>query len=100
MENNYPIGGYAPGNYICTCATCKTNFKGDKRAVQCEPCALAGKAEYDALSDDQRAQLDIKNNEAFREIYYQIMSSNGMLKNGQNNTIKADKMVENPHAAK
>jgi hypothetical protein len=36
----YPIGGYAPGNYRCTCVTCKTKFMGDKRAVQCEPCAI------------------------------------------------------------
>jgi hypothetical protein len=36
----YPIGGYAPGNYTCTCVSCKTMFRGDKRAVQCEPCAI------------------------------------------------------------
>ena len=36
----YPIGGYAPGNYMCNCSTCKTQFQGDKRAVQCEPCAV------------------------------------------------------------
>jgi hypothetical protein len=36
----YPIGGYAPGNYICNCSTCKTKFQGDKRAVQCETCAI------------------------------------------------------------
>jgi len=35
----YPIGGYAPGNYTCNCVTCKKQFIGDKRAVQCEPCA-------------------------------------------------------------
>jgi len=36
----YPIGGYAPGNYMCNCSTCKTQFIGDKRAVQCESCAV------------------------------------------------------------
>jgi hypothetical protein len=36
----YPIGGYAPGYYGCTCVTCKKEFTGDKRAVQCEPCAI------------------------------------------------------------
>jgi hypothetical protein len=36
----YPIGGYAPGYYSCTCVTCKKEFTGDKRAVQCEPCAI------------------------------------------------------------
>jgi hypothetical protein len=36
----YPIGGYAPGFYSCKCVTCKKEFIGDKRAVQCEPCAI------------------------------------------------------------
>lgn len=35
----YPIGGYAPGNYTCNCITCKKQFVGDKRAVQCIDCA-------------------------------------------------------------
>lgn len=36
----YPIGGFAPGNYMCKCITCSDEFFGDKRAVQCEPCAI------------------------------------------------------------
>jgi len=36
----YPIGSYAPGNYTCKCITCNQQFMGDKRAVQCEPCAI------------------------------------------------------------
>lgn len=39
-EFKYPIGGYAPGNYMCNCSTCEKQFIGDKRAVQCEPCAI------------------------------------------------------------
>lgn len=39
-EPKYPIGGYAPGNYFCTCCICGDQFQGDKRAVQCEPCAV------------------------------------------------------------
>ena len=39
-SKTYPIGGYAPGNYFCKCVTCKKEFTGDKRAVQCEPCAV------------------------------------------------------------
>ena len=35
-----PIGGFAPGSYWCNCVTCKDKFIGDKRAVQCEPCAI------------------------------------------------------------
>jgi hypothetical protein len=42
MENNkYPIGGFAPGDYWHeSCVDCKSTFFGDKRAVQCEPCAI------------------------------------------------------------
>ena len=39
-ETKYPIGGFAPGDYMCNCITCKNTFSGDKRAVQCEPCAI------------------------------------------------------------
>lgn len=37
---SYPVGGYAPGNYMCKCCSCKRGFVGDKRAVQCKSCAL------------------------------------------------------------
>ena len=40
MEIEYPIGGFAPGNYFRKCTNCKQEFTGDKRAVQCEPCAI------------------------------------------------------------
>jgi len=39
-NKKYPIGGYAQGNYTCNCLTCKQQFMGDKRAVQCESCAI------------------------------------------------------------
>ena len=38
-DKKYPVGGFAPGNYTCKCVSCKENFMGDKRAVQCENCA-------------------------------------------------------------
>lgn len=41
MEDKYPIGGYAPGGYMCSCSRCKAVFHGDKRAFQCEKCAMA-----------------------------------------------------------
>ena len=40
MKIEYPIGGYAPGNYQCRCLNCKEYFQGDKLSVQCEPCAI------------------------------------------------------------
>jgi hypothetical protein len=37
----YPMGSFASGNYWHKeCVTCKKEFMGDKRAVQCEPCAI------------------------------------------------------------
>lgn len=33
------FGGYAPGNYMGTCRSCKTTFIGDKRCFTCIPCA-------------------------------------------------------------
>jgi hypothetical protein len=39
-EKKYPILGYAPGNYYCTCIECLTMFQGDKRSVHCENCAI------------------------------------------------------------
>jgi hypothetical protein len=39
-ELTYPIGLFAPGSYMCRCATCEQSFTRDKRAIQCETCAL------------------------------------------------------------
>lgn len=40
MQNNneYPVGGYAPGSYYAKCTSCGKEFQGDKRAFQCESC--------------------------------------------------------------
>lgn len=40
MKIKYPIGGFAPGNYNNNCVNCGEPFVGDKRAVQCEVCAI------------------------------------------------------------
>lgn len=39
IAKQYPIGGFAPGNYENICVTCKSHFLGDKLARQCERCA-------------------------------------------------------------
>jgi hypothetical protein len=39
-KHKYPIGGFAPGNYMYRCVTCTKYFRGDKIADQCEPCAI------------------------------------------------------------
>ena len=67
MEKKYPIGGYAPGNYHCTCATCGGKFIGDKRAVQCEPCALDNKAKFDKLSPEEQEAL-VKRNAGIAQV--------------------------------
>lgn len=48
QKNKYPIGGFAPGAYTCTCIQCKKQFQGDKRAFQCEPCAIKNLEAYNA----------------------------------------------------
>lgn len=61
MEKKYPIGGYAPGNYHCKCWKCGADFTGDKRAVECEPCAIESKARFDAMTPAQQESV-IKSN--------------------------------------
>jgi hypothetical protein len=69
MENKYPIGGYAPGNYQCRCGTCGGGFKGNKRAYQCEPCALNDKAKFDALSPAEQDALISSNAKKINEFF-------------------------------
>ncbi|MEX6507720.1 hypothetical protein [Jiella sp. M17.18] len=37
----FPLGGFSPGLYSVVCRSCARRFEGDKRAMQCLPCALA-----------------------------------------------------------
>lgn len=67
-EKKYPIGGYAPGNYQCRCCDCGEVFIGDKRAVQCEPCAVAAKQMFDALSPAEQDELINRNAEAVKDM--------------------------------
>ena len=70
MSNNkYPVGGYAPGNYHCTCCVCGNKFHGDKRAVECEPCAIEGKAKFDALSSVEQEEVVKRNIETFNQLF-------------------------------
>ena len=55
----YPIGGYAPGYYTCKCVNCKESFLGDKRAVQCEPCATKSQEEKMYTKEDVLKELNI-----------------------------------------
>lgn len=40
LEEVGRIGYYAHGSYISRCIRCKRMFEGDKRAVNCLPCAV------------------------------------------------------------
>lgn len=73
MENEYPIGGYAPGNYQCKCCSCGGGFLGDKRSVECEPCAITNRAKFDAFSPEEQETL-IKSN---IEIWNKMINESG-----------------------
>ncbi len=59
------IGGFADGNYTCTCKDCDRVFIGDKRSRQCLPCAVSnlelwakfGMDVVDILDNHQKAAL-------------------------------------------
>ena len=63
-----PIGGYAPGNYQRHCVTCGGGFIGDKRAVQCEPCAIADRDKFDALTPEEQKGIMESNAERIKEM--------------------------------
>ena len=63
---NYPIGGYAPGNYIRACNKCAEYFEGDKGAIHCEACAINGISE---LLDEL-----LNKNRKYKELVTQLQS--------------------------
>ncbi|NKX37668.1 hypothetical protein HGG70_07015 [Rhodobacteraceae bacterium R_SAG4] len=38
--NCWPLSGYAPGHYACSCKTCHRSFLGAKRSTSCLECAI------------------------------------------------------------
>lgn len=75
-EKKYPIGGFAPGNYHQRCGACGRSFFGDKRAYQCEPCAIADKEKFDALSPSEQGELMKRNAEAINEAFKDLGKPN------------------------
>jgi hypothetical protein len=67
MSKRYPIGGYAPGGYQRICTSCGGAFLGDKRAFQCEPCAIADKEKFDALSPAEQEEFIKRNVEIYNQ---------------------------------
>lgn len=76
-EKKYPQGGYAPGNYYCTCSACKKKFKGDKRSWECEPCGTKSEAEWNALTAEQQEEKVKRNAEQWQEFMNQQKQKDG-----------------------
>ncbi len=68
-DKKYPIGGFAPENYHCRCGSCERSFLGDKRAYQCESCAIASRKKFDSLSLEEQVELMKRNSDAIHEAF-------------------------------
>lgn len=68
-DKKYPIGGYAPGNYWCHCSSCGCKFTGDKRATQCEPCAIEGDNWFKSLSPEKQKEHLLKGVEELERLF-------------------------------
>ena len=51
----WPVGGYAPGHYLCVCEGCKAKFTGAKRSFTCPDCVIQG-----LLLDKGRADQEVE----------------------------------------
>ncbi len=57
-EPDWPLCGYAPGNYLGKCRDCGGVFEGDKRAQQCLACAVASAKQGLEQSRQIKAERD------------------------------------------
>lgn len=51
------IGSYVSGNYLCICHDCGAQFEGDKRALECMPCAIQSVEQLAAQTRPMRKAL-------------------------------------------
>lgn len=72
-DKQYPIGGYAPGSYYNKCVSCNQQFQGDKRAWQCEPCAIKDDEHFKSLPEDEQRAIMQRNAKAFLEAWNKVM---------------------------
>jgi hypothetical protein len=90
----YPIGGYTPGFYSCTCVTCKEKFQGHKRAYQCEPCAIKMTQEEPKLINNcPKCGLDLVEREGCKPVCTRIDCGGIIL---SNETLKEWALKEEP----
>ncbi len=66
------IGMWAPGSYMCTCFDCEDQFTGDKRALQCLPCAIKSEQGYAA-----RLEAELKEAGEIIDAFYTQVSTEG-----------------------
>jgi hypothetical protein len=79
----YPIGGHAPGDYWHKeCVTCKKEFFGDKRAVQCEPCAIEMVSTKVKVNDNGGFEIEKETLEEASESYSIIHGEKYEIKGG------------------
>lgn len=72
MMEDTPIGGYAPGPYYGNCVTCKQEFQGHKHARQCRPCAVKAHEAFEALTEEQQAELIQRNADVAAKFFQEI----------------------------
>ena len=95
MNLKSPIGGFAPGEYECKCCICGNVFMGDKRSVECRPCAIGNTCKtrpndidwgVETIKDmypDLRGKLLIAKNERVGTILSEYPSSPLFVFNGR-----------------
>lgn len=49
------VGMWAPGSYISKCSACERQFEGDKRAMNCLPCAVSRLSSMADRATDEEA---------------------------------------------
>jgi len=90
----YPIGGYTPGFYSCTCVTCKEDFQGHKRATQCEHCAIKmTQKEPKPINNCPKCGLDLVEREGCKPVCTRIDCGGIIL---SNETLKEWALKEEP----
>lgn len=58
-DPKWPVGGYAPGDYMGKCFVCKGDFINmDKRAMYCFPCAVEALSRACEASEVKVRQLE------------------------------------------
>jgi hypothetical protein len=88
IDRKWPIGGYAPGLYMCLCRKCQNRFQGEKRAYECPDCVIQRLAALPPADDAVEAL--VKAAEAFRQIAPKAMQA--LMQQGRDGLLLADEI--------